>query len=192
MFKFKKKKILIIGDMFLDDYIFGDVNRISPEAPVPVLDVKPQFEYKLGGAANTALNVASLGGEVTLLTLYNPSDTSGKICERLFLASGVKVPLVKASAPTSSKVRVVCNGQQMIRLDYQYYPQSVNVVELEANTIDLILESDLVIVSDYAKGLLTEEYLKVIGNACQAFSKPLIVDPKPKNAEFYKIGRAHV
>lgn len=184
----KHKKVLVIGDSFLDMYFDGEVNRISQEAPVPILASSGDYEGVLGGAANTAANVASLGGDVTLLTSIGP-DTYGDQFRVLCRQVGVRLEAHNNGCRTLRKIRFRARGQQLLRVDIEkvpstYYHLSEWYCSDELKT--LVNEADSVIVSDYAKGFFNKNLMSWLGALTVGTGKPIVVDPKPQNAGIYR------
>jgi rfaE bifunctional protein kinase chain/domain len=186
---FKNKKILVIGDIMLDRYMIGDVQRISPEAPVPVVELKKE-EDRLGGAANVALNIISLGAEVVLASVIGSDVYGQRIIE---LCSENKIDsrsiLQLPSRPTTVKTRILGNKQQLLRVDYEVN-EYLNKVD-EQLFLDFVIpaitnEFDAIIFEDYNKGLLTERIIQELISACQKNNIHTSVDPKLKNFFAYK------
>jgi rfaE bifunctional protein kinase chain/domain len=186
---FKNKKILVIGDVMLDRYMIGDVQRISPEAPVPVVELKKE-EDRLGGAANVALNIISLGAEVVLASVIG-SDVYGQriieLCSENKIDSRTILQL--PSRPTTVKTRILGNKQQLLRVDYEVN-EYLNKVD-EQLFLDFVIpaitnEFDAIIFEDYNKGLLTERIIQELISACQKNNIHTSVDPKLKNFFAYK------
>ena len=186
---FKNKKILVIGDVMLDRYMIGDVQRISPEAPVPVVELKKE-EDRLGGAANVALNIISLGAEVVLASVIG-SDVYGQriieLCSENKIDSRTILQL--PSRPTTVKTRIIGNKQQLLRVDYEVN-EYLNKVD-EQLFLDFVIpvitnEFDAIIFEDYNKGLLTERIIQELISACQKNNIHTSVDPKLKNFFAYR------
>ena len=185
---FENKKILVIGDIMLDKYIWGDVSRISPEAPVQIVNVKNET-YSAGGAGNTANNISSLGGKAFIVGLVGMDSTKkiiiSKLKEKNIVTDGI---IVDKDRPTILKVRVMAQSQQLLRVDYE------NKDYLDGAYENLILEYikknigafNAVVISDYSKGIITEGIMAAIKEIMKDKKIPLIVDPKPKHKEFYK------
>ncbi|MDB4655334.1 D-glycero-beta-D-manno-heptose-7-phosphate kinase [Flavobacteriales bacterium] len=169
--------ILIIGDVMLDQYVSGSVSRISPEAPVPVLKVEKEWST-LGGAANVAANVASLGAKAVLVGLVG-DDSSSALIQQKCVEQKIEQHLVKSSQPTITKTRIV-SGQQIVRVDReeQLVWSDAQLAELAANLESLILASDIVLLSDYAKGTLSDEVLSLVFDLAKRAEKRILVDPK--------------
>ncbi len=183
---FKGKNIMVIGDIMLDKYIFGTVDRISPEAPVQVVEVKKE-NYLPGGAANVANNITSLQGNAFMIGIVG-KDTEASILlnelkKRNIDTDGV---FAEANKPTTQKVRIMGQKQQLLRIDYE--KRDYLKKETENNIITFIKKqiknTDAIIISDYAKGTITKELITEIKNI--ASNKIIIVDPKPKHKDFYK------
>mgnify|MGYP001578974634 FL=1 len=177
--QFKYKKILVVGDIMLDHSIIGDVDRISPEAPVPVVHVKREV-YNPGGAANVASNIAALGAECFLCGFIG-DDSSGEILVSELIKKGVNAEgILTWDYPTIEKMRVFSASQHMLRIDYEEKATKINHDALTEFFNEK--QFDAVVISDYAKGTVnksTVDYLKTL-------NKPIIVDPKPQNIHLYK------
>lgn len=178
-----KARVLVIGDLMLDRYWFGDVDRISPEAPVPVVRVVKR-EDRLGGAANVARNIAALGAQASLLGIVG-KDEAGHSIAALAAESGITAICIEDdSLHTTLKMRVLGRLQQMLRVDFEEHPSSSSLDELTRQADKLISTHDVVVLSDYAKGTLTRvEHL--IAKARQA-GVPVLVDPKGSAYERYQ------
>ena len=186
--KFKSKKILVIGDLMLDTYLIGQSNRISPEAPVPIIEVN-KVEHNLGGAANVALNLSSLGCKVSLVGLIG-DDPEGQVFRALLDKSNIDfTSLVESeNRPTTVKSRIISHDQQVIRTDREITldlsDESNN--ELITITSSAIENVDAVILEDYNKGVLNPFSISKIINIAKKLNKPIYVDPKVKNFDLYK------
>jgi D-beta-D-heptose 7-phosphate kinase/D-beta-D-heptose 1-phosphate adenosyltransferase len=176
---------LILGDVMIDEYISGECSRLSPEAPVPVMAVGGS-RVVLGGAANTASNVRSLGGGAILVGRVGRDAAAGQLTD---LATGLGIdfrPVVDQS-PTVRKIRIVGQQQQLLRLDYEAADRTDAAADRQ---ILEIVHSELarvsfVVISDYSKGFLNETLTRAIIRAAKAAGKPVIVDPRPQHASFY-------
>jgi len=178
---FKDKKITVIGDVMLDKYIVGNSTRISPEAPVPIIEVKEEF-YECGGAANVAANIASLEGRVSLFGFIG-KDESGAILKKLLEEKGIKYHFGSNSV-TTLKIRPKVKNQQLIRIDYEDRTKKEVDEQMISEMKHEVSDSDLIVVSDYAKGAISSELIKFI----KTNGKRIIADPKPKNIGlFYNI-----
>ena len=148
-------RVLVVGDVMLDRYWYGSVDRISPEAPVPVVAVKDSAET-LGGAANVARNVCALGGSCTLLGIIG-NDENGKRVDELAQASGIDSQLIADDAlETTVKLRVVARNQQLMRADFETIPEDFALNALHKALSEMIEKFDVVVFSDYGKGTLKE------------------------------------
>ena len=176
-------KILVIGDVMLDRYWFGEVDRISPEAPVPVVKVARR-EDRLGGAANVARNIVALGAHASLMGLVG-DDEAGAQVEALAKKEGIQARLIKdPSMPTTLKMRVMGRQQQLLRVDFEELPDDGRLQVLMEDMRDIISAHDVVVLSDYAKGCLTRvEGLIAI---CRDAGVPVLVDPKGHDYLRYK------
>lgn len=187
--KMAGKKILIIGDIGLDEYVMGDVRRISPEAPVPVLDVENE-EYRLGLAANVAQNVVSLGGQAQLVSVIG-ADTGGELLKDLLRKNGVKVDslVVDEQRPTTRKMRVMAKHHHLVRVDYEVrkYLNAGTLERLVAKVAELMPSVDGVILQDYAKGVVSEALVKKVVEVAHQHGKKVLADPHRSNpAAFYQ------
>jgi D-beta-D-heptose 7-phosphate kinase/D-beta-D-heptose 1-phosphate adenosyltransferase len=179
--KIAKVRILVIGDLMLDHYIWGDATRISPEAPVPVVKVE-RDSFTAGGAANVALNLGALGVQVDLVGTTGTDDNGRRLAEVL-QGRGLKLDTTLASeaCPTVVKTRVMCRNQQLCRLDREAAPEIYALPGewVRNNLPERIAAADAVILSDYAKGVITSELIRQV----QAFAGPdklVALDPKPR------------
>lgn len=185
MLDFSNSKILIIGDVMLDKYYFGSVERISPEAPVPIVNIRKE-ESRLGGAANVANNIASLGGQ-TLLCGVVGHDFFGREIERISKQKNIKTSLLKSEYPTITKARIIGGKQQIVRVDYadQNKLKSDGVRLLKETVNNQLHEYDILVISDYGKGLISEELCTSLIRNARKIGKKIIVDPKGKNWKKY-------
>ncbi|MDA8094495.1 MAG: D-glycero-beta-D-manno-heptose-7-phosphate kinase [Betaproteobacteria bacterium] len=178
-----KGRVLIVGDVMLDRYWFGDVSRISPEAPVPVVKID-RHEERLGGAANVARNVTALGGEATLLSVTG-GDEAGAAIERLLAAERVHALLhTDASISTTIKLRVIGRQQQLLRIDFEKQPSHEVLASALEDFEQALARCDVIVLSDYGKGGLTH-IARMIEWANQA-GKPVLVDPKGDDYARYR------
>ena len=178
----KNARVLVVGDVMLDRYWFGDVSRISPEAPVPVVRFRKQ-EERLGGAANVANNCAALGARTRLLSVIG-ADEAGDQLARLVREAGIKASLHRdARIPTTVKLRVL-SKQQLLRIDFETAPSGEVLASKLADFKAALPSCDVVILSDYGKGGLTH-IAKMIGLA-RAAGKRVLVDPKGDDWSRYK------
>jgi rfaE bifunctional protein kinase chain/domain len=168
-------RILVVGDVMLDRYWFGDVTRISPEAPVPVVKVE-RTEERPGGAANVARNCAALGAQVALLSVVG-ADEAGQSLARLMAGSGIDASLHEdAKLNTTVKLRVLGRQQQLLRIDFENAPDHEVLRAKLAEFQQRVADSDVVILSDYGKGGLT--HITEMIALARAAGKPVLVDPK--------------
>lgn len=170
--------VLVAGDVMLDEYWFGDVRRISPEAPVPVVHVSRSDE-RPGGAANVARNIVSLGGQVTLLAVVGPDATADRL-RRALDDAGVRHQLsVDPTIRTTLKLRVIGQHQQMLRVDFEEIPSHETLEAKRSEYERLLHGADVVVLSDYGKGALARVN-ELIAIARQ-HGKPVLVDPKGRD-----------
>ncbi|MND29642.1 Bifunctional protein HldE [compost metagenome] len=185
--RFSEVKVLCIGDVMLDCFISGDVGRISPEGPVPVMCARSE-EYFAGGAANVARNISSLGAGCTLIGAVGKDNNGTKLLELLNAVHNVSARFVILDErPTTIKTRFLGHGQQMLRVDFE---DSSPISEEEedrviAAAVSAIALHSVVILSDYAKGLLSERVVRAIIAACRTEGKPIIIDPKTSDFARY-------
>ncbi len=184
--KFSQKRVLVLGDAILDEYLLGDCSRISPEAPVPVLKVNASRRI-LGGAANTAANVVALGGSATLVSLVG-NDESGRVLENCTRAAGVDLLAVDHGLPTLRKTRVVGQNQQIVRLDYEEICPLTPALEAEVlRLVDSQINGcHIVVISDYAKGFASHTLVQSIIQRAHQAGLNVIVDPRPQHREYYQ------
>lgn len=184
---FKNIKIGVVGDLMLDDYIYGTVERISPEAPVPVVNVKEE-KFVLGGAANVVNNLASLGAKTICFGVIG-NDANGERLLGAFADKKIDVSgLIRDKERTTIvKRRIIGSNQQLLRIDWEDITPISTFLEyaLLRNIESKIDELDAVILSDYDKGVLTPMVAKEIVRMCRDRGKIVTVDPKPKNALNY-------
>ena len=173
---FEKAKVLVVGDVMLDRYWFGEVNRISPEAPVPVLKVE-RVEERPGGAANVARNIASLGAHCTLLSVVG-ADEAGDCLEKLLTQHGNVNALLHrdSTISTTIKLRAIARQQQLLRIDFETQPSHEVLITKLADFRAKLPDADVVILSDYGKGGLT--HISEMIKLARAAGKPVLVDPK--------------
>src|ERR1700674_2739503 len=180
--RFDAARVLVLGDVMLDRFIYGSVERISPEAPIPVVNVE-RFTDMPGGAANVARNIAALGARATLLGVVGDDAWAEDL--RVQLASSVTIDahlVVDPSRPTTVKTRYVADGQQVMRADRESRAPLAHDVEkrLLGKFRDALKNVDVVILSDYAKGVFSNSVARVVIAAARDARKPVIVDPKSK------------
>lgn len=176
----EKCKILVVGDVMLDKYYYGQVTRISPEAPVPVARVLKEKET-LGGAANVAHNLALLGCQTALAGFVGADAHRQSLLEKLDARNIDHVGLICMPRPTTTKLRIIGGHQQMLRLDFEETsPAEAEYQQKLLEYIDSKLAEgiDSLIISDYGKGLCTPDTCQYIIKKCQAYQVPVVVDPK--------------
>jgi rfaE bifunctional protein kinase chain/domain len=181
--QFSKARLLVVGDVMLDRYWFGDTNRISPEAPVPVVQVG-KIDERLGGAANVARNVAALGAKTMILGVIG-DDEAGRRVTDLLKSSGVNSQLeIDSKVPTTVKLRVIARQQQLIRLDFEETPSEAALAHKLERYEKLVGDADVVILSDYGKGALGQVTLMI--EQARAQKKTILVDPKGDDYAKYR------
>ena len=185
---FKKIKVLVLGDLMIDEYLWGDVNKISPEAPVPVVAVKNQT-YTLGGAGNVINNLVSMGALVTVIGTLG-KDASGKQMLDKFKDLGVNIKgIVKEQArPTTKKTRVIASNQQVLRIDREIRKKiSLKTLKKFTDFMEQILcNMDIVLISDYDKGVITKELIQKTVKLANKHKILTIADPKGLDFSKYK------
>lgn len=186
--KFAGAAVLIIGDVMLDRYWWGSVTRISPEAPVPVVRLKTS-SLAPGGAANVAVNVASLGASAILIGCIG-ADTDGECLAAELAAKGVSPDrlLVRADAPTNVKTRIIAHNQQVVRVDQEFTSE---LTDQEEDSVfqtyeGVINDADVVVCSDYAKGVLKPTLVRRIIDEARRRNKRVLVDPKGRDYSRYR------
>ena len=183
----KNKHVLIVGDVMLDRYIWGDVKRISPEAPVPVVHAGHRTD-QAGGAANVAANIAGLGASATLISFIG-ADDDGQRLQQCLSKMGVAEQLVKVSShPTTSKLRILGGNQQILRLDEEKTTPFADeaYLQLLRSVEQVIPNVSAVILSDYAKGVLTQHICQSIIALARKANIPVLVDPKQRSFARYR------
>ena len=186
--RFQETRVMVIGDIILDEYIWGDVSRISPEAPVPVVEVREETRM-LGGAANVINNIHALGGKPTLCGVVG-NDRRGRLIlemleERSLPVDGI---VIDDERPTSMKTRIVAHQQQVVRFDRE------TKLTIKSATIDLLLEFasrnhkqfDVIIIEDYGKGVISDVLMKGLRDIVRNADIILAVDPKISHFEYYR------
>ncbi len=181
---FEKARVLVVGDVMLDRYWFGDVHRISPEAPVPVLKVS-RVEERPGGAANVARNIASLGAHCTLLSVVG-ADEAGDCLQKLLTAQGGVEALLHRDAGFSTivKLRAVARQQQLLRIDFETQPSHEVLQTKLADFKEKLPHCDVVVLSDYGKGGLA--HIAEMIQLARAAGKRVLVDPKGEDYARYQ------
>jgi D-glycero-beta-D-manno-heptose-7-phosphate kinase len=178
--KIARLRILVIGDVMLDHYIWGDATRISPEAPVPVVDIA-RDSWTAGGAANVALNIASLGAKCAVAGFIGRDD-AGERLTRILKSKKITPIGTPGEAPTILKTRVLVQHQQLCRLDREAPPTAYRFPAARAEALlkKEIAACDAVILSDYAKGILSDELVAAVTKLARQAGKFIALDPKPK------------
>lgn len=187
---FNKLNVLIIGDVMIDSYYYGEVNRISPEAPVPIVSVNKK-DNRLGGAANVALNIKALGATPILCSVIGTDGAADKFTELLqkenLSAEGITRSKERI---TTVKTRIIGNKHQVLRVDSEVETPLSNTEQTNlSNAITALINNrniDIVIFQDYDKGVITPEIIKEIISLCNSKNIPTSVDPKKRNFEHYK------
>jgi D-beta-D-heptose 7-phosphate kinase/D-beta-D-heptose 1-phosphate adenosyltransferase len=181
-----RSSVLVVGDVMLDEYVWGEVARISPEAPIPVVDVKTRSRAA-GGAANAAACVAALGARATLVGVVG-EDPEGQVLASMLKGGSVDARLVPSSRPTTVKTRIIARSQQVVRVD------SEDRTPLDPGVESQILDgvrsalggADAVVISDYAKGLVSPAVASAVIEAARQASTPVVVDPKGSDFAKYR------
>jgi rfaE bifunctional protein kinase chain/domain len=187
---FKGKKVAVVGDVMLDTYWWGHVERISPEAPVPVVAVDTK-EYRIGGAGNVALNTVALGAETFIISVIG-ADKDGETLTELYKQQHINTQYLLASSNriTTNKIRIISRNQQMMRLDEELTSDISAALEAQVlQQVQLCIANDkpdVLIFEDYNKGVLTEGLIAQLIALCKANSVVTTVDPKRKNFFAYK------
>lgn len=186
--QFQSAHLLVAGEVGIDEYIWGDTHRISPEAPVPVVEVK-KVDHKLGLSANVAQNLSSLGARTTLVTVVGQDEDAKKL-ERMVRSAGISefASLTDSTRPTPRKVRVICQKQHVVRVDYERSHALSHQLtkEFTESICDRLSECDGVIIQDYGKGLWNSDTLSFVKEAKKK-KKPVFVDPsRLSSLELYK------
>lgn len=179
----QQKKVLVIGDLMLDRYWFGEVDRVSPEAPVPVVRVARR-EDRLGGAANVARNICALGAQASLIGIVG-QDEAGEQIQFLADEAGIDAQFVTDhTINTTLKMRVLGRQQQLLRIDFEYPPSDSALNHLDEKLVDLIRGHDVVVLSDYNKGVLSRVQGMIA--LTKQLGIPVLVDPKGTDYSRYR------
>jgi len=185
---FSEKPIIILGDVMMDRYLWGEVNRISPEAPVPVVEVKEETLH-LGGAANVAINVCKLGAEPYLIGIIG-NDLKSEIFNILLGDNGIRSDciIIDKNRPTTVKTRIIANNQQVVRADQESTEEigpelEDEIYEMVDSKID---HARALIISDYGKGVITRSLLERVISLCHSKNIFIAVDPKDVHFKSYK------
>jgi len=179
----QQARVLVLGDVMLDSYWSGNTQRISPEAPVPVVHVQDHYR-RPGGAANVALNIAALGSQALLIGLVG-DDENATLLESALTAQGVQARLLRTpNGQTITKLRIMSRNQQLIRLDTEDGFIHYDHDTLLAHALDALDDVDVVVLSDYNKGTL-RPILSAFLAHCRSINKPVLVDPKGSDFSIY-------
>ena len=185
--QFKNKKIAVIGDLILDKYIFGDVERISPEAPIPIVNVQKET-FAPGGAANVAANVSTLSGKAYLLGIVGKDSARDTLLETAHsYAINTDGIFTDSTKTTIQKIRVIGQHQQLLRIDYE----KTDYIDNEKNSLLFknlknLKNISAIVISDYAKGTITQNLIEQIKQYAKQNNILLIIDPKPLHKSFYE------
>ncbi len=185
---FKKTSVLVVGDLMLDEFIWGEVTRISPEAPVPVVWVKKE-SFMPGGASNVANNLRNLGAEVHVVGVVGDDENGailrGELEQKNIRTEGI---LIDGSRPTILKTRVVAHHQQVVRIDKEKKERlsDAMIAEMTAYIESIIKDVDAVIIENYAKGVITPALLRKVLPLARRYGKIISVDPKEEHFNYYK------
>src|SRR5690242_4000624 len=186
--RFRRLKTLVVGDLMLDQFIWGSVSRISPEAPVPVVEVARETEMP-GGAGNVAVNMAALGAEVHVVGLVG-EDTAADRLLSLFQRGPIQTGSVVRTPerPTIVKTRIIAQHQQVVRVDREVRGEFSKHLcdQIWSHVERLLPEVQAVVLSDYAKGVLTPDLIRRLIASAQKRKIPVTVDPKVENFHLYK------
>lgn len=181
--KFSSLRVLVIGDLMVDAYTWGKVNRISPEAPVPVVNVVKR-ESRLGGAGNVVLNISSLGAKPFVCSVIG-DDATGETLQGILKEAGLSIAgiIVEKGRPTTIKERVIAGSQQLIRVDLETEApiSAASSAALLAQVKIWLADVDVILFEDYDKGVLSEGLIQEIIALAKAQNIPTVVDPKKKN-----------
>jgi D-beta-D-heptose 7-phosphate kinase/D-beta-D-heptose 1-phosphate adenosyltransferase len=186
--RFSSARILVVGDLILDHYVWGKVHRVSPEAPVPVVHVDSE-SYRMGGAANVYHNIMTLGGQVELCGVVG-ADQVGKqfLADIRRSSTGSPGVFIDASRPTIKKTRVVAHNQQIVRFDVeQHHDISSQLAQkMVRHMASRLPDSSCLVISDYAKGMITGELMKAVQELAHQHGVPIVVDPKVEHMGYYE------
>ncbi|MEE9301982.1 MAG: D-glycero-beta-D-manno-heptose-7-phosphate kinase [Alphaproteobacteria bacterium] len=186
--RLSRTRLLCIGDLMLDRYVYGIVERTSPEAPIPVLRVEKE-SVMLGGAGNVIRNIVSLGASSCLLSVVGDDDTGRRLTAMVGAEPRIEpYLLVEPGRPSTTKTRFIAEGQQLLRADREETvaigaPTRQNLLRIAT---DSLTNNDVVVLSDYGKGLLTDEVLAALIGRARAAAKPVVVDPKGRDFARYR------
>jgi D-beta-D-heptose 7-phosphate kinase/D-beta-D-heptose 1-phosphate adenosyltransferase len=179
--------VLVVGDLMVDKYVWGEVDRISPEAPVPVLRARRQ-DQQPGGAANVAMNLAGLGARVTVMG-FGGGDTDHQALEAMLGTADVSFSIVTCpGTPTTSKLRVMAGHQQILRMDCEAKPANTydTAEELLGHALTVLPQASVLVLSDYAKGVLSDRVCRTLVGEAKRLRVPVVVDPKGNDFSRYR------
>lgn len=182
------KSLVVFGDVMLDEFVWGDVTRISPEAPVPVVDVRRE-SVRLGGAANVLANAVALGAQAIIVGVVGCDAAGARLRMEIESVSGARVSFVTDDArPTTIKTRIIAHNQLVVRADRESRApvSGARRDELIETLRTAIMEADALVISDYDKGAVTPDVLAPVLGFAHERGVPVLVDPKIRNFEFYK------
>jgi len=185
---FPEVRVFVIGDLIMDHFLWGKVRRISPEAPVPVVEIERE-DLMLGGAANVAHNIENLGGKVSITGVIGRDDDGRRFMRALKTKAIPQSGIVQdRERPTTTKTRIIAHNQQVVRFDRECKEgiKAAVTAEVLSYIKKAINHAHVVIVSDYAKGLISEGLMKKIVTLCAKKKKPLVVDPKVEHLDYYR------
>ena len=186
--RFGEQQLLVLGDIMVDEYIWGSVSRLSPEAPVPVVEVKGE-SVRLGGAGNVAANIRALGGKASLVGVVGSDPPAERLVDQLE-AAGIKSDgvVVDRARPTTIKTRVVAGSQQIVRFDRESVSDLSREVtgRLVKLATERLREADALLISDYAKGVISRRLTREIFPLAKRRKKVIVVDPKVHHLHLYK------
>ena len=194
--RFAQAKVLVVGDLMLDEFVWGKVSRISPEAPVPVVWVQSE-SLMPGGAANVANNLRALGSQVTVVGVVGEDRWGGLLLSELKQRKINTDGVLKVSRPTTVKTRVIAHHQQVVRVDREQREPlpAATINRLISTLAEAVKRVDAVVIEDYGKGIITRGLLEAVIPLARQHHKIITVDPKQEHFDLYqrvKIGRAHV
>jgi rfaE bifunctional protein kinase chain/domain len=183
----KERRVAVVGDAMLDVYLRGDVERISPEAPVPVVRVRER-RFALGGAANVAQNVSAAGACIELVGAVGADEPGARLCAMLSALAGTHAALIEVDRPTTTKTRVLARGQQVVRFDEENDADltGADVERVVAAALEAIDRAHALVFEDYNKGVLVVQVIEQAIGRARARGIPIIVDPKYRNFFAYR------
>ncbi|OGH56314.1 MAG: hypothetical protein A3G34_06475 [Candidatus Lindowbacteria bacterium RIFCSPLOWO2_12_FULL_62_27] len=185
--RFQNRRVLVVGDFILDHYVWGGVERISPEAPVPVVEVREE-SYRLGGALNVAANIAALAGRPTAIGVLGEdgfADQVRKQCESIGIVLRASMSLDR---PTIRKTRVIAGSQQMVRIDREVRgrPEAETIESMCRSLVEAMKSTDAIVISDYGKGAICQPVLNRLIRHAGRLNLPVVADPKLQNFWSYQ------